>query len=573
MAFVRGAWKILVGIKDAMVILFLLIFFGALAAIMSASPNPASVVKGALLLDINGVIVEEPKMASPRQLLLSGGDATGQTSARDLIRAIETASEDDRITAIVLDLQGFLGGGQVVMQDVAKALQKAKKAKKPIYSFANFYSDDAYYLAAHGDEIWMDKYGAVYFAGFGGKQIYYKDVMDKMGVKANIYRVGTYKSAVEPYMLNKQSDASKEATRGWLEPLFETWKADVKKARPSAQFEDYIAAPAKIATQDDKDLAQTALSLKLVDKLASYQEFEDFITDKVGENFDDQKDVPFASNDMAVWLADNEEDQDGEEIAVVTVAGQIVDGYSGPGTGSGDRIAKILSDRLAEDELPKALVVRVDSPGGSMFASEKIRMAIMAYKEKKIPVVISMGNVAASGGYWVAAAGDHIMAEPSTITGSIGIFAMLPSFENAANKWGVNADGVGTTPLTGEPDIINGFSDDFNTIMQSTLEDNYGHFINLVAKSRGKTADQIDTIAQGRVWDGGTARQHGLVDSFGSLDDALKKAAELAKIDKDTEYFAHFLVDEDQGFERFLMDALKGNNVYSGQSGTAEKYH
>lgn len=177
-----------------------------------------------------------------------------------------------------------------------------------------------------------------------------------------------------------------------------------------------------------------------------------------------------------------------------------------------------------------------------------------------------MGNVAASGGYWVAAAGDHIMAEPSTITGSIGIFAMLPSFENAANKWGVNADGVGTTPLTGEPDIINGFSDDFNTIMQSTLEDNYGHFINLVAKSRGKTADQIDTIAQGRVWDGGTARQHGLVDSFGSLDDALKKAAELAKIDKDTEYFAHFLVDEDQGFERFLMDALKGNNVYSGQS-------
>lgn len=538
MQFARMAWKFLVAIKDGLVLIAMLLFFAVLYGILSSRPNIASVDDGALLLNLNGAIVEESSQPDFPGFLTGNGDPMGEYQLRDIVHIVQTAASDDQVKAIVLDLSSFAGGGQTSLSRIGEALATAKKAGKPIYAYANFYADDAYQLAAHADEIWVDPMGGVTFAGPGGNRLYYKGLIDQLGVTANIYRVGTYKSAVEPYLRTDQSPEAKEASQALYSVLWENWLAEVKKARPKAEIKAYSEDPASFVTAANGDFAKIAVDLKLVDKLADKNAFDRFVAEKVGEDTVASPDS-FKSIDYAAYVAANPVEETGSPIGVITVAGEIVSGNAGPGIAASGRIADQIYTALEEDDL-KALVVRVDSPGGSAFASEEVRLALLQAKQKELPIIVSMGDVAASGGYWIAAAGDHILAEPDTITGSIGVFAVLPSFEKALSKWGITADGVQTTPLSGEPDFVGGFSADVNTILQAGVEDSYSDFLNLVAKARKKTPEQVDAIGQGRVWDGGTARQLGLVDGFGGMDEALAEAAKRAGLEEG-EYYPKYL--------------------------------
>ena len=537
MAFVKGAWSVLVGIKDALVLIFMLIFFVVLLSVLSSKPNPASVQEGALLFTLDGVIVEEKSDIDPLATLTSGAQPIKEFRLRDVVRALEGAVDDDAVKVVVLDLDRFLGGGQASMENIGDAIAKVRKAGKPVMVFATGYSDSGYQLAAHASEIWMDPLGGVVAAGPGGNRLYYKDLIDRLKITTHIYKVGTYKSAVEPYARNDQSEEAKEALKAVYDALWDRYLYDVEEARPAAGLREYTLDPAKFALAASGDLAKLALNQKLVDKLGDRVAFGNAVAEKAGVD-DEDRPGSFKKTNLAVWLAANEEERSGEAIGVINIAGTIVDGEAGAGVAAGGRIAQQLYDGLADRDL-KALVVRVNSPGGSVLASEQIRKAIERYKEKDIPVVVSMGNVAASGGYWVSTPASKIFAEPATITGSIGIFAVLPSFERALDDIGINADGVQTTPLSGQPDFAGGFNDSLDSVIQSGIENNYTRFLTLVAKSRGKTNDEIDAIGQGRIWDGGTARQLGLVDGLGGMEEALAAAAELAKIEGD--YHALYL--------------------------------
>lgn len=529
MAFLKGAWKILVGIKDALVLIFMLLFFSVLLGVLSNRPNIAAVKDGALLLALDGVIVEEKSEVDPLAALTSGTAPLNEYRERDIVRALEGAVEDSKVKAVVLDLDRFIGGGQASLTTIGDALAKVRDSGKPVYAFATAYGDDGYQLAAHASEIWVDPLGGVAVAGPGGNRLYYAELIDKLKITAHIYKVGTYKSAVEPYSRADQSPEAKEALNAVYSALWEQYLDDVTAARPAAKIREISSDPLAYVQSEKGDLAKAALTNKLVDKLGDRISFGQHVADTVGAE-DEDKPGSFKATRLSVWLAANSPDQDGEPIAVITIAGNIVDGKAGPGVAAGERIADQLYRGLENDDL-KALVVRVNSPGGSVLASEQIRKAIGRYKERGLPVIVSMNNVAASGGYWVSTPADVIFAEPSTITGSIGIFAVLPSFERALDDIGVNADGVQTTPLSGQPDIFGGFNDSVNGVIQAGVENGYDRFLGLVAKSRGKTVEQIDAIGQGRIWDGGTARQNGLVDRFGGMEEALAEAAKRAKIE------------------------------------------
>jgi protease IV len=531
MGFIRASWKVIVAVKDGLVLLLLLLFFAALYALLSAGPNPGTVRDGALVLTLDGVISEQPAEVDPFTALTSGSAPVGEIRQRDIVRALELAKTDKRVKAVVLDMDRFMGGGQVSLSAIGDSLDAVKKSGKPVYAFATAYTDDSYQLAAHATQIWMDPLGGAILTGPGGSRLYYKGLLDKLGVKANIYRVGTYKSAVEPYMRSDQSPEAAAAMTALYGEIWNNWKAEVAKARPQAQFERLLSDPAGSVEGAKGNLSELALSTKLVDKLGDRVAFGKFLAGKYG-TAPGKKTGEFAATPMEALLASHGEKSGGDAIGVVTIAGEIVDGEGGPGNAAGDTVAKLIYDALDQKNL-KALVVRVDSPGGSVFASEKIRLAIAAAKARKIPVVVSMANLAASGGYWISLPADVIFAEPSTITGSIGIFGVIPSAEAGLAKIGVNADGVKTTPLSGEPDILGGFSPEFDRVAQSAIENGYRDFVTRVATSRKKTPEQVDAIAQGRVWAGGTARQIGLVDRYGGIDEALAEAAKRAGLKAD----------------------------------------
>ena len=554
MSFAGKVWRLLVGIKDALALLVLLLFFLALYAILSARPSPAEVREGALLLQLDGFVVEEAERVDPLQALLMGAAPVRQYQARDLVTAIDAAADDDRIKVVVLDLGGFMGGGQVHLQDLGAALDRVRKAGKPVLTHSLFYGDDGMLLAAHASEVWLEPMGTAMVAGPGGSILFYKRLIDKLAVNPHIYRVGTFKSAVEPYERTELSPEARENLESLYGSLWAEWQANVKKARPKAELERITSAPAEWIAASDGDLAKAALAGGLVDKLGSRVAFGERVAQIAGKDDWDETPGSYAYTDLDAWLADNEPESEGSPIGVITIAGTIVDGDAGPGTAGGDRIAELLDEALADGDL-KGLVVRVDSPGGTTTASEVIREAILRVKGKGIPVAVSMANVAASGGYWVSTPGDRVFAEPETITGSIGIYAVIPSFEGTAEKIGVDPDPIRTTPLSGQPDLIGGISPEMDAILQSSVESGYAKFIGLVAKSRSMTPAAVDRIAQGRVWDGGTARQIGLVDQYGGLDEALAWVAQKAEL-ADGDWHPRFLGAEEQPYDTLLGQLL-----------------
>lgn len=557
MGFAGKVWRLLVGIKDGMSLVFLLLFFMALYAILTARPSPAQVREGALLLELDGVVVEEQAPIDPIAVLLSGQEPIAEFQSRDLVRAIDQAAGDDRIKAIVLDLTSFLGGGQVHLQDIGAALDRAKAADKPVLTYAVAYGDDAMMLAAHASEVWVDPLGGAVIAGPGGSNLYFGQLLENLKVNAHIYKVGEYKSAVEPYSRSDMSPAARENYQALYGALWEEWQANVKKARPQLQLDRITGNPVEWVAASNGDLATAAKSAGLVDRLGGKIAFGERVAEIAGEDTWDDAPGTYAYTELDPWLAEIEPEEPGKAIGVVTIAGTIVDGDAGPGTAGGDRIRDLLIDAL-DDDLA-ALVVRVDSPGGSVLASEEIRRGILRHKAKDIPIVVSMANVAASGGYWVSTPADRIFAEPETITGSIGIFAVIPTFEQTAAEWGVTADGVRTTPLSGQPDLIGGFTPEIDAILQASIEDGYRDFLTRVGESRNMTAAQVDAIAQGRVWDGGTARQIGLVDQYGGLPDAIAWAAEQAELEEG-DWHVDYLGQEVQPYDSLIRQIVAGES-------------
>ncbi|EDL48171.1 signal peptide peptidase SppA [Erythrobacter sp. SD-21] len=562
MHFAGKVWRLLVGIKDGLVLLFMLLFFAALFAILTARPSPAQVREGALLLELDGVIVEERTPIDPFAALLSGSAPVGEYQARDLVRAINAAASDERITAVVLDLDRFMGAGQVHLAEVGAALDRVRAADKPVLAYATAYADDGVFLAAHASEVWVNPQGGAFVAGPGGNRLYYAGLLDKLKVNARVYKVGTYKSAVEPYTESSMSEPARENAQALYGALWEEWQANVKKARPAADLKLVSGDPAAWVEAAKGDLATAALNARLVDKLGSRTEFNERVVELVGE--DEWSELPgaYPSTQLAAWLEDNPWPREGREIGVVTIAGEIVDGEAGPGTAGGTRIATLLDEALDQDFA--GLVVRVDSPGGSALASEEIRNAILRHKAKDIPVAVSMANVAASGGYWVATPADRIFAEPETITGSIGIFALIPTFEDAAASIGVNSDGVQTGPLSGQPDPIAGFTPEVDRILQASIEDGYTDFLTRVANARQMTLEQVDRVGQGRVWDGGTARQIRLVDEYGGMADALEWVAAQAQLG-DEKWSAVYLGDDRSTTDTILRQWLIGEEEAGGR--------
>jgi protease-4 len=550
MKFVRAIWKLLVGIKDALVLIFMLLFFGLIYAALSAKPAPVG--KGVLDLNLNGSVVEQPAKAEWSDI--AGRGRLEQYRLRDLVQALDEAKDDSRVKAVALDLDGFIGGGQTAIGDLAEAVRRVRAAGKPVIAYSVGYTDDSYQLASAASEIWLNPLGAVLIAGPGGSNLYYKGLLDKLGVTANVYRVGTYKSAVEPFIRNDMSPAAKENYQALDQAELESWRQSVKTSRPKANVDLFLKDMNGAVAAAGGDLAKAALANGFIDKIGSRREFENRLAELGGESDKAESAGGYKRIKLSSYVSDVVKDNTKGPIGIVTIAGMIVDGSAGPGTAGGDTIAKEIEKGV--DNGIKALVVRVDSPGGSVLASERIRQALLAAKAKKIPVVVSMGSVAASGGYWVSTPADFIYAEPSTITGSIGVFGVIPSFQGTLQKLGIGADGVKTTPLSGEPDLLKGPSPEASQLIQTGVESMYGRFLGIVAQSRHKTPQQVDQIAQGRVWSGGMAHQLGLVDGFGGVQDAIAKAAQLANLgaERGVRYLEPPVSFEDQFLEALTSE-------------------
>lgn len=525
---VRGAWKLLVGIKDGLVLIAMLLFFGLLFAALNARPGAKAVTDGALVLDLDGSIVEQPAERSAFAAL-NGGDAPRQFRLRDVVRAVDAARTDGRVKAVVLDLDDFAGGYPATLSEVADALYRVRRSGKPVLAYATSYTDAGYRLASAASEVWSDPMGGALFTGPGGSQPYLKGLLDRLGVTAHIYRVGRYKEAVEPLIRTDQSPESKEASQALYGALFGQWREMVHRFRPQARVDAFLARPDQAVVAAGGDVARANLDAGIVDRLGDRLAFGKRVAQVAGADAGKPA-GSYRRIGYDQWLTANPAPTAGDAVGVVTVAGNIVGGEAGLGSAAGDTVSKAVLDGLATGKL-KALVVRVDSPGGSALASEQIRQAVLQAKRQGLPVVVSMGGLAASGGYWVSTAGDAIFAEPSTITGSIGIFGVVPTFERTLAKIGVTSDGVRTTPLSGQPDVLAGTNPVMDAVLQSSIENGYRQFVARVSAARRLSPARVDQIGQGRVWDGGTARQIGLVDRFGTLSDAVAEAARRARLD------------------------------------------
>ncbi|MES2327045.1 MAG: signal peptide peptidase SppA [Pseudomonadota bacterium] len=550
MKFVGAIWKLLVGIKDALVLLLLIIFFAGLYGALSAKPAP--VRDGVLDLDLNGSLVEQPARRNWSDV--AGSPRIDQYRLRDLVAALDKARDDGRVKAVALDLSGFTGGGATAIGDLGDAVRRVRATGKPVIAYGVGYTDDSYALASAASEVWLNPLGGVLIAGPGGSNLYYKGLLDKLGVTANVYRVGTYKSAVEPYIRNDMSPEARQNYTALDQARLETWRQEIKQARPKANIDLFLTNMNGAIAAAGGDMAKAALANGLIDRIGDRRAFEDRLAQLGGGP--GAHGLPFKQVKLGSYVADVVDRNPSGPIGVVTVAGMIVDGKAGPGTAGGDTIAAEIEDGIRNKGI-KALVVRVDSPGGSVLASERIRQALLEAKSKKIPVVVSMGSVAASGGYWVSTPGDFIYDEPSTITGSIGVFGVIPSFQGTLQKLGVGADGVKTTPLSGEPDLFKGPSPEASQLIQTGVNAMYARFLNVVAEARHKTPQQVDAIAQGRVWDGGTAHQLGLVDGFGGMSEAIAKAAQLANLGN--ERGVRYL-EPQPTFRDQLIEALAGRD-------------
>jgi protease-4 len=553
----KQAWKISNAIRIAVFNLLFIVVVVGLVVWLCQSDGPSFADRNALVLAPKGTIVDQLSGGGPSPTALLTGGPGEETLLRDMVETIERAGEDDRITVLVLDLSKLESAGISKLQELGAALVAFRGKDKKVIATADSYSQAAYYLAAHADEIYMHQMGQVSIIGLGRYHTYFKDALDRFEVQWHIFRVGKYKSAVEPYLRNDMSAEAREADLEWMGDLWTAYIADVSAARglDAATVLDYAERYDDHVVRSNGDSAAAAVALGLVDQLGGRDAARDRIIELVGE---DEKKHDFHRVDADEYLElariESPRTHTGSKVAVIVARGSIMDGEQPPGAIGGDSTAELIRKARLDEDV-KALVLRVDSGGGSAFASEIIRREFELARASGKPVVVSMGSVAASGGYWISTASDEIWASPTTITGSIGIFGMFPSFDKTlATHVGIHSDGVATTKFS-EISPQRGLEPAVARALQSGIEHGYQEFLARVAQARSMTPEQVDVIAQGRVWSGADAHAAGLVDQLGGLDDAIASAAKRADLG-DTYQIEY--VERDMGLPERIAKELMG---------------
>lgn len=546
---------------------FLLLLFLLFSPLIPRSPLPVP-DSSALTLDLVGSLVEQRSLGSAMDQVLEQAGATqnaGEILLQDVLDAIAGARDDRRITALVLLTDNFAGGGFSQLRDLAAAVQDFRSSGKPVYALGSHFNQAQYYLASTADEILMHPLGMVEMEGFGAWQVYFRDALDKLGVNAHIFRVGEFKAAVEPY---ERNDMSPEARENYTQLLGELWQLyldDVAARRNMAaeDISDYISHLDEHLASQAGDGGSLALQLGLVDQLLPRPQSLTWLQERIGANGNSWRSIDYKS-----YLARTralEPRTNPNRIALIVASGEIHDGEALTGSIGSQTLAGLIRE-AREDERLKALVLRIDSPGGTVTGSEEIREELLAYKETGRPLLVSMGNMAASGGYWISTAADQIWATPATITGSIGIFGVVPTFENSLDLLGISVDGVGTTPLSGGATLARPLAPEVARSLQLIVQNGYARFLGIVGEARGMSAEQVDAIGQGRIWSGQAALELGLVDHLGSLEETLDAAARLAGLDS---YETNLLGPRLSPLQIFVRDVLQNTNVSALIAGTS----
>ena len=557
--------RFFIGLWDAMNftrrLIFNLVFFTLLFIIVVAlsSGERASPLleRTTLVIAPKGQLVEQFSAdQATRALLKAMGSKGGEVQLRDLVRALDKAVDDNRIERVVLQLDQLAGGGLASRREIAAAVARVRASGKQVVAFTEGMDQSNYLIAAEADEVYLDPMGGLMLEGLGRYRQYYREgLQDKLGVDVHLFKVGEFKSAAEPYVLDAASPESKEADLFWMNDLWQRYLADVGRARkldPAVLSGDIERLPENIAAVNG-DLAQYALQHKLVDALKTREEVQQILVERGVADKDADGGFRRVSLegylthlDTAGKLAPDKRPQ----VAVVVAAGSITGGDQPPGTIGGDSTSALLR-QARDDDTVKAVVLRVNSPGGEVFASEQIRREVVALQEAGKPVVVSMGDLAASGGYWISMNADRIYADASTISGSIGIFGLIPTIPRALEKIGVRTDGVGTTPLAGAFDISRPLDPAVGQVIQSVIDKGYRDFIGKVADARGKPVDAVDEIARGRVWSGSQAMDRGLVDELGDMKAAVADVAKRAELDEG-DYAVTYVEKKGTPFEQWF---------------------
>src|ERR1700680_3033400 len=525
--FFYGLWRGLDVLRRCLHLLLLLALFGIVIG-PRRQATPRRPQKAALVVRPSGAIVEQLSgQPIERALNEAQGEGTPQTLLWDLTTAIRAAASDPRIVVLVIDTDDMGSAGQAKLEELAAAIAAFRHSGKRIIAHGTYFLQSQYYLASQADEVYLDPFGFVLLDGYDRYRMFFKDALDKLSIDMHLFRAGKFKSAAETFTRRDMSPEDREESDAYLQALWRGYRTAVSSARnlkaeAIAQYANSYVAAVAVA---GGDTAKVAKDSGLVSGLKTQQEIEDQLIDLAGA---DSAGKSYRRVSVADYLrathAEDKQRGKGQAIGVVVASGEILDGKQPPGTIGGESTAQLLREARQDDDI-RAVVLRVDSPGGSVLASEQIYREVQALKKDGKPVVVSMSDVAASGGYYIAAAADQIIASPNTITGSIGVFAGIPTFSRSLAKLGINVDGVGTTPLSGATQLDRPMSADAGRLVQITVDHAYEEFLARVAKGRGKTREAIDAIAQGRVWSGMDARQQGLVDRLGNYDDAVAEAA------------------------------------------------
>ncbi|MDX1490919.1 MAG: signal peptide peptidase SppA [Pseudohongiellaceae bacterium] len=508
-------------------IIFVLMLFALIGVFVSNTEPPVRPSGSYLVINPKGAIVEQSRLAQPIDIVLGGGGGAS-TSIRDINEALQLAAGDASIAGLVLDMSELSSISPAALETVGAALQDFKSSNKPVIAYGEVFTQQQYYLASFADTVYLHSMGQILLSGYGGSQLFYAELLEKLGVNVHIFRVGTHKAAVEPYMLNAMSPESKENSQNLVDGLWSRYIARVAQNRELSeeQVDSYAQDFSQHLQGVGGDTARAALDLGLVDELITAPQWRQILAAQTNSDNGRPNTV-----EMSAYLTTSIPviNSDATDVAVIVAQGEIVMGEQGPGQIGSDNLTSLIRRAEHNDDI-KALVLRIDSPGGSATASELIRQQLNSFQASGKPLVVSMAGTAASGGYWISANADQIWASPASVTGSIGIYGMIPTFERSLEKLGVTTDGVSTTPF-GRADPLAGMTPEMSQVFQTTIENGYRQFIQIVAQGRGMSLDAVDAIAQGQVWSGERALENGLVDKLGELSDAIESAAQLAGLD------------------------------------------
>ncbi|HHG3531805.1 TPA: signal peptide peptidase SppA [Vibrio parahaemolyticus] len=565
----KGIWKSITFIRLALANLIFLLMIAVFyfAFTYTGEGRPVIEKESALVMNLSGPIVEQRRYVNPMDSVagsLLGNEMPKENVLFDIVETIRYAKDDAKVSGLVLALRDLPETNLTKLRYIAKALNEFKASGKPVYAVGDFYNQSQYYLASYADKVYMAPDGGVLIKGYSAYSMYYKTLLEKLDVSTHVFRVGTYKSAIEPFIRDDMSDAAKESATRWVTQLWSAFVDDVTTNRNinakvlNPTMEELLTEMKSV----DGDLAQLAIKMGLVDELATRQDIRTLFAKEFGSDGKDSYNAISYYDYLATIRPDYT--LANHDIAVVVASGAIMDGQQPRGTVGGDTVASLLR-QARNDEKVKAVVLRVDSPGGSAFASEVIRNEVEALKNAGKPVVVSMSSLAASGGYWISMSADKIVAQPTTLTGSIGIFSVITTFEKGFSKLGINTDGVGTSPFSGDG-ITTGLSEGASQAFQLGIEHGYKRFISLVGSNRDMTVEEVDKVAQGRVWTGQDALSFGLVDQMGDFDDAVELAAKLANV---TDYGIYWVEEPLSPTELFLQEFMNQVKVSLGVDATS----